>query len=907
MSDNKRKRIAVLVGHPEEYSHVLFLNGFLEEAIKLDYDVAVFAMYIKYQNTQARATGDSSIFKLISYDKFDCIVVLADTIQTKGVSEQIEEDLHNRYKGKVLFVDQDSKYFHSIHIDNYTPEKLVIDHLIEHHGLRDIAFLTGKSWHPHSIIRLNAYKDSLAEHGIEFNEDRVFYGDFWYTSGESLADSMLKSGSKLPDAVACANDCMALGFAKVMTANGYSIPGDIAVVGCDSNDEGKHSPIPLTSIPISSEELGRNSALLADSLITGTPAKKVPPSPQLFIGGTCGCGCDSAKPTYFKRTSWDTELSLATIFSPFNTLDEDLIGQTSFTGLIGTIFGSLHLIRGFDGFDMCLNPSLGESSDLYEERIMHMIKCGSESDNNDRILTDTFFDKDIMLPELYEDRDKPAVFYFMPLFYDDSVFGYTAVRFDGKPVVISPEYRAWLRSVCRGIECYRRSDALIRSSKIARQGITTDSLTGLINYRVFIDQADTFLNLMDNNGGYMGALAIDIKNLSYINNNFGRQEGDKAIVKVANAMEGIFSSRNCLCFRAGNDELIALRITSEPDERELLEAKDRLLKVIAEQSNGSGYSIDLYYGTDSGSPKSSEEVERLVNVAISRKNNSKVYSLSGSHASLTEDELKEVGIVMQILDNNKISYHFQPIVDARTGKIYSYEALMRPDVDPYIPPPVVLRYAEFYNRLYDVEKLTFSNVIKVMEKHKAILADGKKIFINSIPGHMLTDKDIKMLEDHVNSMPGSVVVELTEQSEISDDDLERMKLTYERIGVETAVDDYGTGYSNVSNLLRYTPDYVKIDRTLLSGIQDSPQKQHFVRDIIEFSHNNGIKALAEGVETSEELKTVMMLGADLIQGYYLAMPGKDMVQSISSLVVDEIKRYAMLRDSSKKDSGQSEN
>ena len=898
MANGVRKKIAVLIGQPEEYSQTYFLNGFLEEAFKCDYDVAVFAMYIKYQNTQGRAIGDSSIFKLVNYDRFDCIVVLADTIQTKGLAEQIEEDLHARYTGNVIFVNQESKYFPSIHIDNYTPEKIVIDHLIEKHGFKDIAFLTGKSWHPHSIIRLQAYKDSLAEHGIEFNENRVFYGDFWYTSGESLADSLIKSGDKLPEAVACANDCMALGFAKIMTARGYKIPDDIVVVGFDSNEDGRHAPVPLTSIPLSSEELGRNSALMAHALITGTEPQKVKAPPEMFIGGTCGCDCDSAKPVYYTRDSWDTEQSLATMFSPFNHLEDDLIAQTTFSGFIGNIFGSIHLIRGFDSFNLCVNPTLGDKEEFFENKIMHVIKCGAEYENNDKILTDVLFDRDAMLPELYEAREKPAVYYFLPLFYDTSVFGYTAVRFDDKVVVISAEYRAWLKSICRGFECYRRSDNVISSSKIARRGITTDNLTGLLNYKGFLEQADNFLHMMHNNGDHMGALAVDVKRLSNINDTYGRQEGDNVIVTVASYLENIFSSRNCICFRTGNDELVALRITRDPEGRELLEEKDKLLALVEENYAGSEYRVELFYGVENGSPETIEEVERLVNVAISRKNTYKIDPHRLSHGSLTEEEEKEAQVVMQIIIENKISYHFQPIVDARTGKIFSYEALMRADAIPYLPPPVILRYSEFFGKLYDVERLTFSNVIKEMKRHKATLSDGKKVFINSIPGHMLSDNDMKILEEFVSTMPGSVVVELTERSEISDEELDHMKSIYDKIGVETAVDDYGTGYSNVANLLRYTPNYVKIDRALLAGIEESPQKQHFVRDVIEFAHDNGIVALAEGVETNEELRTVINLGVDLLQGYYLALPDKDMIQSIDSNVVDEIKRYSKLRDSS---------
>ena len=896
MSNMCRKRIAVLLGQPEEYYHERFLKGFLKEAFARDYDVCMFAMYIKYQNSPARCIGETSIYGLISYDKFDAVVVMADTIQTEGAVDRIEQDLRANYTGPVLFVDKESKYYPSIHIDNYSPEKAVISHLIEKHGMRDIAFLAGKSWHPHSIQRVIAYKDALREHGIEVNEDRIFFGDFWYTSGESLADSLTSGDGKLPEAVACANDYMALGLAKRLVEKGLSIPEDIAVVGCDCNQEGRHAPVPLTSTALDSYNLGQNAALRVHELITGKIDPKIESDMDMFVGGSCGCDCDSAKPRYYTRDSWDTDLSLRSMFSPLNQMDEDLLAQSSFTGLISTIFVSLNYIRGYESFSLCLNPKLGEAGEGFEDRIMQVIRSGS--DGNDKILSDSYFDKSVMLPELYEKREKPAGFCFMPLYYQESVFGYAAVSYGDKEKIITQEYRAWLRSVSRGIECYKRSDELIGSNKIAKTGITTDNLTGLPNYLGFLERAETLLHLMKNNGGYMGALAVDIKNLASINGNYGRKEGDNAIFTMASVLENVFSSRNCMCFRVGNDEMVALRITRSPDDSEMLAEKDKLMKMVRERMSDSDapYDIDLFYGIQCGSPKTSEEIERLVNLAISKKNADKAndMKLLGKR-DLSEEEMKEARLVSEILDDNKLFYHFQPIIDVRTVKIYGYEVLMRADVTPYMSPMSILRYAEYYDRLYDVEKATFHNVISEMKKNISKLSDGKKIFINSIPGCMLDKVDIRVLEEYLQAHPDSIVVELTEHSEISDEALDKLKKVCEKLGIKTAVDDYGTGYSNVSNLLRYQPNYVKIDRSLIAMIEDSPQKQHFVKDIIDFAHDNDILALAEGVETEDELMTVIMLGADLIQGYFTAKPEKEMLQSVGHRAADAIRMYAAIK------------
>ena len=245
-----RRRIALLCGQPEEYCQRLFVQGFNKVAFASDIDVCVFAMYQKYQDSLQRETGDTSVLDIINYNKFDAVVVMADSIQTPGLSEKIEERLNDEYKGKVLFVEGDTKKYPNEIQDNYTPIKKVISHLIEEHKFTDIAFLTGKSWHPHAKKRLQAFIDCMEEHGLKVPEDRIFYGDFWYTSGESVADRLTKKGVKLPQAEACANDAMALGLAKSLVSKGYKIPEDIAVVGYDSNDEGKHAPVPLTSADI---------------------------------------------------------------------------------------------------------------------------------------------------------------------------------------------------------------------------------------------------------------------------------------------------------------------------------------------------------------------------------------------------------------------------------------------------------------------------------------------------------------------------------------------------------------------------------------------------------------------------------------------------------------------------------
>ena len=257
-------------------------------------------------------------------------------------------------------------------------------------------------------------------------------------------------------------------------------------------------------------------------------------------------------------------------------------------------------------------------------------------------------------------------------------------------------------------------------------------------------------------------------------------------------------------------------------------------------------------------------------------------------AALTADEKIVLAEVVRIIDENRLGYHFQPIVNTIDGEIYAYEALMRPESDMCLSPFHILKYAELMGRLNDIERATFLNVLNIIESDKAKFKN-RLVFLNSIPKTKVSGDDFRRVGELLMKHSDTVVVEMTEQDEPDETELNAVKERYLNMGIHTAIDDYGTGYSNVKNLLRYMPNYVKIDRSLLSEIQNSPKKRHFVREIIEFCHGNGIMALAEGVETYEELRAVILLGVDLIQGFYTAKPNADIIDAIQYRIRQEIR------------------
>ncbi len=243
--------------------------------------------------------------------------------------------------------------------------------------------------------------------------------------------------------------------------------------------------------------------------------------------------------------------------------------------------------------------------------------------------------------------------------------------------------------------------------------------------------------------------------------------------------------------------------------------------------------------------------------------------------------------VHEILSSGNIGYSFQPIVNAHTGKIFAYEALMRPKGNIKLTPTDILNVASKDNRLLEVERITFLGVLSRIEQSQAILGD-KKVFINSIPNSLIPDDEFSQIVEKYNRHFKRAVIEITEDINFSNENFDKFKDRFLSLGCQLALDDYGTGYSNETNLLKFQPSFLKMDKALIENIDTDVQKRNLAEGLINFAKKHNIKIIAEGVETRTELESAISMNVDYIQGFYTARPNPEIITEISKEISDYI-------------------
>ena len=406
-----------------------------------------------------------------------------------------------------------------------------------------------------------------------------------------------------------------------------------------------------------------------------------------------------------------------------------------------------------------------------------------------------------------------------------------------------------------------------------------DTLTDLYNRRAFRRICAEFF-CSPEKLGHAALLMFDLDNLKQINDTFGHDWGDEYIRLTGECFAKNAPART-VCARISGDEFNALFYGY--NDQDTLRADICALKAALEQSvvqlpSGRELRVSVSGGI-AWYPESSTNLITLrkyadfamYQVKHSRKGELLEFDPEVYRTDLQERRCHEE--FRRLINEELVTYHFQPIIDAKDGSVFAYEALMRVDLPTLHSPADVLRLAREENCLHEVERITFfraSSAYQTLENAGKVVPSAL-LFVNSIASQYLTPDELSEYSARYASILPRIVIEITEE-EVLDPKALRIKQTIRGSSGAFALDDYGSGYSNERSLLELSPNYIKIDLSIIRDIDTDANKRQIVSNTVSYAHQRGMKVVAEGLETADEVRTVLSLGVDLLQGFFLAMP-----------------------------------
>lgn len=213
---------------------------------------------------------------------------------------------------------------------------------------------------------------------------------------------------------------------------------------------------------------------------------------------------------------------------------------------------------------------------------------------------------------------------------------------------------------------------------------------------------------------------------------------------------------------------------------------------------------------------------------------------------------------------------FQPVVAVNDGRILGYEALLRSDHAELARPDVLLKVADDLARIWDV-----SRRVRAAAARQLAALPSTQILLVNVHARDLLDPDLFDADAPLSIAAERVILEITERASFTDiPDLAERLVALRRLRFRLALDDLGAGYGSLSALALVRPELVKLDMSLIRGIDADPVRREVVRSIGAMCKHLGTTWLCEGVETEAELRTVIECGTDLVQGYLLGRPAR---------------------------------
>ena len=407
-----------------------------------------------------------------------------------------------------------------------------------------------------------------------------------------------------------------------------------------------------------------------------------------------------------------------------------------------------------------------------------------------------------------------------------------------------------------------------------------DALTGLPNRLQLIENLGCALNGAQARGGRCAMLLIDLDRFKTINDSLGHVAGDHLLQQVSRSLETVISDE-MTAGRLGGDEfaIIVPHVDSREELEQLCLAMVSALQgpfLYREQRLFVGASVGVAIGPADGD--SVEELIRNADLALYRAKDGSGNDIRFYEPALhaRAEERRKIELALHgAMDLGEFSLAFQPVVDAQSGEIRSFEALLRwnnPELGQ-IPPTKFIPIAEETGMLGRIGEW----VLRTACREAATWPDDISIAVNVSPRQLRDPGFIVTLVSALTQAglePERLELEVTETVFLElTNTTQKVLHQIQSLGVKLAMDDFGTGYSSLGYLRRAEFDTLKIDRSFVQSISaHDPESQAIIRAVVALAGSLGMKTVAEGVSTEEQLSLVRALGCDKIQGYIFSRP-----------------------------------
>lgn len=625
----KNIHIAVIVSTIDEEYQSDILSGIRQYAFANGITLEHFVAFGNVGGDMRHDTGEYNIFNLANFKRFDGVILVINTIQ---LADSMENVIAKVRKAGIpaVFIDKDVPDFYTIGIDNEAAMANMVEHFIVHHGFTRLNFVSGPEDNVESQLRLKAYRDTLAKHGIALEEKRIYHGNFMSKDGTDAVNAFLRSELVPPQAIICSNDLMAIAAMNALTQNGIRVPEDVAVSGFDYIYNGRNFAPSLTSVQRPLERGGQLACQAIVNALRGIPQER-----SIMLDTKCmfshSCGCNEAPQMdidEFKKRNFNVlehyqnDISLVRRLSSALTECDDL---DKITVNLQRFIPEMECKE----FYLCLCESWKQGLMKDEMAEYYLIDVLSPSDSivtgfgeviqvllaykDGKFFKMEEFHVSEMLPGLFDEENEPGNYYFAPLHFRERCIGYCVMKDSAFPTHSKLFHNAML-NISNALESVRKIICLDEVTQKLNRLYTIDPLANLNNRNGFRLSTQQLYSYCINTKKPVMLMFLDMDGLKMINDTYGHKHGDTAIIAMSDALR-VACTGGEICCRFGGDEFIIF--AADYTEERAMILKNSIERILQETNETSDlpYTIAASIGYHIAVPERGVDLFQLATIA----------------------------------------------------------------------------------------------------------------------------------------------------------------------------------------------------------------------------------------------------------------------------------------------------